>query len=71
METPEERFAREFLEDLINSGKAEEIMHAYSEHMQSCAYIWSILQYVVADESDMICNGVKNFASNLIDDWSK
>lgn len=63
--------ARDQIMNLIRDGKAIELMSAYSEHMQSCAYIWTILRHVESDESDMICNGVKNFARNLMDDWSK
>lgn len=63
--------ARDQIMNLIRDGRAIELMSAYSEHMQSCSYVWSILQHVTSSDSDTICNGVKNFASNLMDDWTK
>lgn len=63
--------ARDQIMNLIKTGKAIDLLDAYSEHNQSCAYIWSILQHVTSSDSDTICNGVKNFARNLMDDWTK
>jgi hypothetical protein len=71
MENEAERFAREYIEDLLNAGKAQEIMEAYSDHGQSCPYVWGILVDVANSKSDGISNDVKNFAANLLDDWLK
>lgn len=66
MPTPED-----YVESLVAQGKAEELMNAYSEHMQSCHYVWSLLVSVANDKSDGIHPNVKTFAANLLDDWMK
>jgi hypothetical protein len=63
--------ARDELMHLIRDGMAIDVMETYALHMQSCGYVYGIVQHVAYDESDMICNGTKNFAKNLLDDWSK
>lgn len=68
----EERVAREHLEDLINAGRAQEIMEAYAVHSQSCFYVYGIVQHVAYAETDGGINpAVRSFARNLLDDWSK
>jgi hypothetical protein len=70
-DSADERAAREFLEDLIAGGRAVEIMHAYSEHGQSCSYVYGILQHVAHEVDSGVDPEIVNFARNLLDDWSK
>lgn len=67
----DERIAREYIKSLIREGKAKDIMDAYSSHMQSCYYVHDIIMSVAYDESLHMAEGVKAFARNLLDDWSK
>lgn len=68
----EERAAREYLEDLINAGRAREVMDAYSIHGQSCAYVFDIVNHMAYDSEDPgIDPTVREFARNLLDDWAK
>lgn len=63
--------ARDQIMNLIRDGKAIELLNAYSEHMQSCAYVWGILQHIVHEADSGIDPEIVNFARNLMDDWSK
>lgn len=56
---------------LIRRGKAEEILTAYSDHMQSCNYVYGIVQHVADMEDDRPMATAQQFARNLLDDWSK
>lgn len=71
-DSTEERAAREYLEDLINAGRAREIMETYSLHGQSCQYVYSIVEHTAFDSVDSNLDpAVKEFARNLLDDWAK
>ena len=63
--------ARDQIMNLIKTGKAIELLDAYSEHNQSCYYVWTILVDVANDNGTGISQDVKNFAANLLDDWMK
>lgn len=70
--SPHYRAAREELEDLIEAGKAIEILDRYYTCKQSCEYVYGIVEHVAhSDDVETICNGTRNFARNLLEDWSK
>ncbi len=64
-----EMLAREYVRSLVAAGKAEDLMDAYSEHNQTCHYIYGIV-LMCADGEEM-SPLVRNFCKNLLDDWSK
>lgn len=64
MPTPEE-----YVEALVAQGKAEDLMYAYSDHNQTCHYIYGIVQMCAEDPE--ISESVRYFCRNLLDDWSK
>jgi hypothetical protein len=72
-ESDPERYAaaRDEIMRLIQNGMAIDLLNTYSSCKQSCNYVYGILYHVAHDESDTICNGAKNMARNLLDDWSK
>jgi hypothetical protein len=63
--------AAQQLQELIQQGKAQELMEAYSDHMQGCYYVYGILQHLAYEVDSGIDPEVVNFARNLLDDWSK
>lgn len=63
--------ARDQIMNLIREGRAIDLLTAYSEHNQSCSYVWGIVQHVAHEVDSGIDPEVVNFARNLIDDWSK
>lgn len=73
MSTPQTRWhAAAQLQQLIQEGKAEDVLMTYSFCKQSCDYVYGILQHVAFDDSDGgIDPLVREFARNLLDDWSK
>jgi hypothetical protein len=72
MEDPDgELLAREFVMVLLKSGKAKDLMEAYSDHNQSCAYVYSVVHQVAWDRSGGMHREVITFCQNLLDDWSK
>lgn len=70
MESSEEAetLARAYVNYLVRTGKAGDLMDAYSDHNQSCHYVYSIVQ-AVAEEGTTI--SAQDFARNLMEDWSK
>lgn len=76
VEEDPERYAaaRDQIMNLIKAGKAGkaiELLDAYSEHKQSCSYVWGIVQHVANEVDSGIDPEVVNFARNLLEDWSK
>lgn len=75
MTTPDDEWldiqAEAQINQLMSQGKAREILEAYSEHSQSCSYVWGIVQHVAHEVDSGIDPEVVNFARNLMDDWSK
>lgn len=63
-----ETIAREYVASLVEAGKAEALMDAYSEHYQSCHYVYGIVQHVAEEGVSL---SAQDFAKNLLDDWSK
>lgn len=63
--------ARDQIMNLIRAGKAIELLDAYSEHNQSCSYVWGIVHHVAYEVDSGIDPEVVNFARNLLDDWTK
>jgi hypothetical protein len=75
MTTPDDEFldiqAEAQINQLMSQGKAREILEAYSEHRQSCAYVYGIVHHIACEVDSGIDPEVVNFARNLLDDWSK
>ena len=64
--------AREELMQLIQDGKAIEVLDRYYTCIQSCEYVYGIVEHVAhADGMETISDDVRNFARNLLDDWAK
>lgn len=59
------------INQLMSQGKAREILEAYSEHNQSCKYVWGIVQHVAHEVDSGVDPEVVNFARNLLEDWTK
>ena len=66
-----EDWARAYIQDMIDQGHAVAMANAFSDHSQSCAYLESILIGVANAEFGTVSGDVRNFARNLLDDWSK
>jgi hypothetical protein len=64
--------ARDELMHLIRDGMAIDVMETYALHKQSCEYVYGIVRDVAYSEGvETIGEGARNFACNLLDDWSK
>jgi len=66
-----ERRAREEIRQLVIDGYAQDLMNTWSYCSQSCNYVYSILHDVANAEFGTVSGDVRNFARNLLDDWSK
>ena len=64
----QETIAREYVQAIVDAGKAEELMEAYSIHMQSCYYADSLVVWAAREHSS---EDVRNFATNLMEEWGK
>lgn len=69
--THEEWAAAQQLQQLIQEGKAEDVLMTYAFCKQSCDYVYGILRDVAYDENPGLNPAVKAFALNLLDDWAK
>ena len=67
----DELMAREYIQAMIDQGHAIALMDAFSEHSQSCHYVYGILQHLAYEVDSGISDEIVNFARNLLDDWSK
>jgi hypothetical protein len=56
---------------LVEEGKAEDLLWTYSEHKQSCSYVWGIVKQVAEEPDDKPMVTAQQFARNLLDDWGK
>lgn len=63
--------ARDEIMRLIQDGSAIALLNTWAEHNTSCHYVWSILFDVANDSGTGVEQSVKNFAANLMDDWTK
>jgi hypothetical protein len=61
--------ARDRIMQMIQDGEALQLLEAYYLHIQSCNYVMGVLTWA-AYESDLN-KDIKDFARNLLDDWSK
>lgn len=71
MEDEQQRRYRDAVISLVNAGEAKNLLDCYSEHNQSCAYVYGILQHFAYEVDTGISDEIVNFARNLLDDWSK
>lgn len=65
----DELVARMYVEALVEAGKAQELMEAYSDHNQSCHYVHGIVRHVAYEGLEG--QTAQEFARNLLEDWSK
>lgn len=66
-----EEIAKQLLLGAIERGMADEIYNTWAFCKQSCDYVYGIVRDVAYNESLHLSEDVKNFARNLLDDWSK
>ncbi len=66
-----EKRAREELQRLVTDGKAIEILDTYYLCRQSCEYVYSIVHEIANASLGAVSGDVRDFARNLLDDWSK